>query len=89
MKLGEPWEVSKHGISGKHLCHSRLKSARVPINWTDNVNAVASFSDETLELLCSWISDEWAENAQKIRVHLAAIREHLGAFELELQGSIQ
>lgn len=87
--IGEPWEISKHGIASKHLCHPQLKATKTPASWTDNVNAVASFSDETLALLSSWIPDDWNDSAGKIRAHIAAIRQHLGAFELELQGSIK
>jgi hypothetical protein len=87
--LGQPWEVSKHGIAQKHFCYPRLKNARDPVNWADNINAVMSFSDELLSGLTAWIPETWSGNSATIRDHLAAIREHLGAFELELQGSVQ
>jgi hypothetical protein len=87
--LGQPWEVSKHGIAQKHFCYPSLKNARDPIIWTDNINAVMSFSDELLGNLTAWIPETWSENSAKIREHLMVIREHLGAFELELQGSVQ
>lgn len=89
LNLGEPWEVSKHGIAEKHFCHVALKNAGVPISWADNINAVMSFSDELLSKLTSWIPQNWSENVEKVRSHLVAIREHLGAFEFELQGSVQ
>lgn len=89
MSLGQPWEVSKHGIAPKHFCYAKLKNASNPINWADNINAVMSFSDEFLAKVTSWIPETWTENSAKIREHLATIRQHLGAFELELQGSVQ
>lgn len=87
--LGHPWEVAKHGIAQKHFCYPNLKNARSPINWADNINAVMSFSDELLDFLTAWIPETWSENTAKIRQHLEAIRSQLGAFELELQGSVQ
>lgn len=88
-QIGQPWEVSRHGIASKHVCHLRLKSASNPIDWAANINAVASLSDELLSSLTSWIPDEWADNTAKVKSHLAEIRSHLGAFEMELQGSVQ
>jgi hypothetical protein len=87
--LGHPWEVSKHGIAQKHFCYPALKNAREPIIWADNINAVMSFSDELLGELTAWIPETWSGNSAKVREHIAEIREHLGAFELELQGSVQ
>jgi hypothetical protein len=87
--LAQPWEVSKHGIAQKHFCYPNLKNAGAPISWADNIKAVMSFSDELLDVLTAWIPEAWSGNSAKIREHLAAIRQHLGAFELELQGSVQ
>jgi hypothetical protein len=87
--LGEPWEVSKHGIAQKHFCYPHFKNARDPIVWADNINAMMSFSDELLGALTAWVPETWSGNSAKVRNHLAEIREHLGAFELELQGSVQ
>ena len=89
LSLGQPWDVSEHGIAQKHFCYPTLKNARDPINWADNINAVMSFSDELLGQLTAWIPETWSGSSAKIREHLAAIREHLGAFELELQRSVQ
>jgi hypothetical protein len=86
---GQPWEVSKHGIAQKHFCYPSLKAARDPISWANNIEAVASFSDELLGVLTAWVPETWSGNSAKIREHLSAIRQHLGAFELELQGSVQ
>ncbi len=86
--LGEPWEVSKHGMSASHLCHRSLHHKRDVVNWTRNINSIVALSNETLEKLIEWIPDEWASNAAKVRSHFVAIREHLDIFELELQGSI-
>lgn len=89
LKLGEPWEVSKHGIAPKHFCHAALKSSSNSIDWAENVNSVASLSDDLLCDLIAWVPDEWTENGGKITAHLREIRTHLGAFELELQGSVR
>ena len=88
IQLGQPWEVSRHGIAPKHFGHLRLKNSSNPINWTENVNAVVSLLDG-LDALTSWISDDWVDNAEKIKAHLGEIRDHLGAFEMELQGSLR
>lgn len=95
--LGQPWEVSKHGIAQKHFCYPSLKNAqksaqknlRDPISWADNIEAVSSLSDELLAVSTAWIPEEWSGNSAKIKEHLVVIREHLGAFELELEGSVQ
>ena len=86
--LGSPWEVSKHGIASNHLCHHGIQIKKDVVSWTDNIDAMVALSDEVLELITSWIPSDWASNASKVRSHLSAIREHLGAFELELQGSV-
>jgi hypothetical protein len=86
---GHLWEVSRHGIAQKHFCYPNLKNSREPIIWADNINAVMSLSDELLDVLTAWIPETWSGNSAKIKEHLAAIRNHLGAFELELQGSVQ
>jgi hypothetical protein len=87
--LGQPWEVSRHGIAQKHFCYTALKNARNGVGWAENINAVMSISEEFLDVATSWIPESWSGNTGRIKAHLAAIREHLGAFELELQGSIQ
>ncbi|MDR3735728.1 MAG: hypothetical protein P4L10_09345 [Acidobacteriaceae bacterium] len=86
--LGAPWEVSKHGIASKHLCHRGIQAKKDLVSWTDNIDAMVALSDNVLELMTSWIPDDWDSNANKVRSHLSAIREHLGVFELELQGSV-
>ena len=88
-QLGKPWEVSRHGIAPKHFGHLRLKSSSNPVDWTENVNAVVSLLDGRLGALTSWIPDDWADNAEKVTAHLGEIRDHLGAFEMELQGSLR
>jgi hypothetical protein len=86
--LGEPWEVSKHGIAPNHFSRARLKSSREPISWADNVNALLGLTDQVMTELTAWIPDDWIASCQKIQAHFGAIREHLGEFEIELQGSL-
>ena len=87
--LGQPWEVSKHGIAQKHFSYPALKNARNGVSWAENIRAVMSLSEEFLDEATSWVPENWSVNTEMIKTHLAAIRDHLGAFEMELQGSVQ
>ena len=86
--VGEAWEVSKHGIAPTHLCHRRLQAKKDVVTWQGNKVAVSALSNEVLGNLTSWIADKWSVNASTVCTHVAAIRDHVDAFEMELQGSV-
>lgn len=82
----QPWEVSRHGIAGKHLFHSVLKT-RAP-GWTPLIDRLRALTVERLDQLASALPGEWQLEADRVRDHIVHVIMNLPQFELELQRSL-
>lgn len=81
-----PWEVSKHGIGRDHLFTRSLRS-RNP-DWKPFIAALRRLTRKRLKQLVDNLPEEWRNSAERICVHLLAVKKNLAKLELELQRSL-
>ena len=84
--LGQPWEVSKHGIGRNHLFYQALKDKS--IDWKPFIMALGKLTEKRLHKLAVSLPEGWRGSKEKVVKHIEAARHNLSKLELELQRSL-
>ena len=83
----QPWEVSRHGISGKHVFYNQLRGQRHPPS-LPILQLLTQLTDNRLRQLALMLPAGWQTWADRVCAHIVAVRDHVGDFEVELRRSL-
>lgn len=89
MLIGNPleaWQVSKHGLAGKHLLYPRLR--RKSPSWQPLITALEQLTVGRLDELITHLPAAWHPDVQRIRIHMLSLLGALPEFHAELQESV-
>jgi hypothetical protein len=83
---GEAWEVTKHGLSNRHLFHATLQGG--PVDAAYLKAAVFRLSDSWWNDLHESFPVEWRPGLVKIQEYLLSVRDHAAEFVEQIQWSL-
>jgi hypothetical protein len=82
------WAVHEQGIAPSHLFYSELKRRNAELDWTSFMQTLVKLTDQWLMSLFAPVPVEWRTYANKVTLHVRAVRDNAPKFEASLVRSL-